>query len=133
MARMPSADGGSAAVAQIRDLLGIYFDGLHHSDTARLRQVLHPTALYATVKDGALRRLTMEQYWPVVDDRPSPASQGQSRRDCILDIKLVGPATALATVECAIGAYFYRDLLSLLKLEERWWIMAKVFHAEPTP
>lgn len=115
---------------QIHTLLGLYFDGLYHSDTARLRQVFHPAAFYAAVMDGSLKNLTMDKYWPIVDARPSPASQQQARRDKILVMDVIGPTTALAKVECAIGRYFYTDLLSMIKLDARWWIIAKVFQAE---
>lgn len=118
----------SPDAGQIEALLGLYFDGLYHSDTTRLRQVLHPAALYAAVVEGALKHLTMEHYWPVVDARPSPASRQEPRRDKILSIDLIGPTTALAKVQCAIGQHFYTDLLSMLKLDGRWWIIAKVFH-----
>jgi len=119
----------NADTDHIHTLLGLYFDGLYHSDTARLRQVFHPDALYAAVMDGVLKNLTMAQYWPIVDARPSPASQQQARRDKILAIDIIGPTAALAKVECAIGQYFYVDLLSLIKLDGKWWIIAKVFQA----
>jgi hypothetical protein len=114
---------------QIHTLLGVYFNGLYHSDTARLREAFHPSAIYAAVMDGALKNLTMDQYWPIVDARPSPASQLLVRRDKILIIDVIGPTTALAKVECTIGRHFYIDLLSMIKLNERWWIIAKVFQA----
>lgn len=120
----------NADTDQIHTLLGLYFDGLYHSDTARLRQVFHTAAFYAAVMDGALKNLTMDKYWPIVEARPSPASQEQVRRDRILAIDLIGTATALAKVECAIGRYFYVDLLSLIKLDGKWWIIAKVFQVE---
>lgn len=38
--------------------------------------------------------------------------------------------TALARVECAIGPRRYTDLLTLLRVDGRWQIIAKVFHFE---
>lgn len=54
-----------------------YFDGLHHSDTTRLRRVFHPQAQYVTVSDGTLLYRDMETYFDVVDKRQSPASRGK--------------------------------------------------------
>ncbi len=116
--------------AAIQQVVARYFDGLYHSDVKHLQGVLHPAALYATVVDNKLRRLSMEDYWPVVAARISPASQGQARRDKIVAIDILGATTALAKVECAIAGNFYRDLLSLVKLDNRWWIIAKVFQME---
>jgi hypothetical protein len=105
-----------------------YFEGLHHSDTNILRKVFHPSALYACATDGTLLTMRMEEYMPVVDKRPSPASRGDVRTDRILSIEFVGPVTALAKVECSIQPKFFTDLLTLIYVEGRWQIISKVFH-----
>ena len=70
----------------------------------------------------------MAEYFPIVDQRPSPASRGQARRDRILSIELAGPVTAFARVECAIAPRFFTDFLTLVQLDGRWQIVSKVFH-----
>lgn len=114
----------------VAKVLGLYFDGLHHSDTATLRRVFHPQANYYTATDGTLLHLTMEQYFPLVDKRPSPASQGHARTDRIVSIEFAGPVTAFARVECSIPPKAFTDFLCLVKLEGRWQIASKVFHYE---
>lgn len=121
---------GSAALEEIVGLLGRYLDGLHHGDVGLLGAVFHPKAVYACATDGTLTHLQMEEYLPIVAARPSPASQGQARQDRILSIDLAGPVTALARVECAIGVKHFTDLLSLIRLDGRWQIIAKTFHFE---
>ncbi len=108
--------------------LGDYFDGLYHSDTARLRRAMHPQAQYVCATDGRLLKLDMEPYWAMVDQRPSPASQGAAREDRIVSLEFAGPVTALARVECAIPPKRFIDLLTLVKLDGQWQIIAKVFH-----
>ncbi|KSV95670.1 MULTISPECIES: nuclear transport factor 2 family protein [Sinorhizobium/Ensifer group] len=115
------------------EVLQGYFDGLYRSDTGLLRQVFHPKALYATATDGSLFELDMERYFPVVDKRPSPASRGEVRADRILSIEFAGPVAALAKVQCAIGEKAFTDLLSLVFVEGRWQIIAKVFHYDIKP
>jgi hypothetical protein len=117
------------AAAIIR-LLGGYFDGLYEGDTARLAAVFHPRAIYSTAAGGSLVHLTLDEYLPVVAAREAPAARGERRRDRVTAIRLVGPTTALAEVECAIGDRFFRDLLSLVRLDGRWQIIAKVFDYE---
>lgn len=114
-------DGVAAAMA-------LYFDGLHHSDTTRLRQVFHPQARYACATEGTLLHLGMEEYFAIVDKRPSPASRGEARRDRIVGIEFAGPVTAFVKAECAIGAKRFTDILSFVKLDGRWQIVSKVFH-----
>jgi hypothetical protein len=113
--------------------LEIYFDGLYHSDTQRLRQIFHPQAIYACATEGKLLHMTMDQYFPVVDKRPAPASRKEPRADRILSIEFAGPVTALARVTCAIGPKAFTDLLTFVKLDDRWQIISKVFHFDLRP
>ncbi|QLY32575.1 nuclear transport factor 2 family protein [Nocardia huaxiensis] len=108
--------------------LQLYFDGLYHSDTSLLRKVFHPRAMYACATEGTLTHLTMDEYFPIVDARPAPASRNEVRRDRIVSIEFAGPVTALARLECSLGPKRFIDLLTLIHLDGRWQIIAKVFH-----
>ncbi|MBP0581622.1 nuclear transport factor 2 family protein [Labrys sp. LIt4] len=120
----PKDPGFEALVAALQT----YFDGLYHSDTERLRQVFHPQALYACASEGSLTHLGMAEYFPIVDNRPSPASRNEERADRIISIEFAGPVTAFARVECAIGPKHFTDLLTFVHLDGRWQIISKVFH-----
>lgn len=119
--------------AGIREALRLYFDGLHMSDTGRLAQAFHHEARYVCATDGALVNLGMAEYLPIVAARASPESRGEARRDRVLSIEFAGPVTAAVRVECAIGPKFFTDLLTMIRLDGRWQIIAKVFHHEPLP
>lgn len=116
--------------ADVVAVLQEYFDGLHHSDTRRLRRVFHPQAVYATASEGQPLVLRMDEYFPIVDARPSPASRGETRTDSILSIEFAGPVTALARLRCSIRPRQFTDLLTLVRVEGRWQVIAKVFHWE---
>lgn len=120
-----SAGDERAAIAHV---LQDYFDGLHHGDTARLARVFHPRAFYATASGGELTMLSMSEYFPVVERRPSPARRGDARVDRIVSIEFAGPETAWARVECQVLPRRFVDLLTLVKLDGRWQVIAKVFH-----
>ena len=109
-------------------VLNDYFDGLYGSDTQLLRRVFHPAALYACASDGKLLTLTMKEYFPIVDQRQSPASRHEVRRDEIISLEFAGPVSAFARVKCAIGPKHFTDFLTLLYLDDRWQIISKVFH-----
>lgn len=119
--------------AEITAVLSAYLDGLHHSDAAKLARVFHPAALYACATDGTLLHLNMDEYLPLVARRPSPASRDEPRHDRVLSIEFAGPVTAMARVECAIAPKFFTDLLTLVYLDDRWQIVAKIFHYELRP
>ena len=116
--------------ANVVAVLTDYFDGLYESDTARLARVFHPQAQYVCASDGSLLQLTMAEYFPIVDRRASPASRGEPRRDAILSIEFAGSVTAFARAECSIGTKDFTDFLTLVFVEGRWQIIAKVFHFE---
>ena len=107
-----------------------YFEGLYRSDTKILGRVFHPQALYASATEGKLLTMTMAEYFPMVDKRPSPASKGEARADRIISIELAGPVTAFARVECAIAPKRFTDLLTFVHVEGRWQLISKVFHFE---
>ena len=105
-----------------------YFDGLYESDTRKLARAFHPRAVYACATEGKLVHLTMPEYFPVIDKRPSPASRGEARRDEIVSVTLAGPVTALVHARCAIGPKRFTDFLTLVHVDGRWQIISKVFH-----
>lgn len=119
---------------EVAEVLATYFDGLYHSDSGRLKAVFHPKAVYVTASEaargGELVHLTMAQYFTIVDARPSPAGRGEVRRDRIDSIDFAGPETAFARVTCAIAPKVFTDFLTLVRVEGRWQIIAKVFHFE---
>lgn len=115
------------SLAAIELVLEQYFDALYHSDAGRMQQVMHPACVYATAdEDPALVR-DLPEYLEVLRHRPSPASRGEARADRILGMDMAGENTALARVECSIGGRNFTDYLSLIRVQEQWRIIAKVF------
>lgn len=119
---------GAVDGAAIRALLQDYFDGLYFSDVQRLGRVFHASAMYACASSGELQLLDMARYLPMVARRPAPAALGQPRADEIVSIEMAGPVTALARVHCTIAPKRFTDLLTLVRLDGRWQVLAKVFH-----
>lgn len=114
--------------AELVAAMSDYFDGLYHSDTARLARVFHPRARYVCATEGTLTQLGMDEYFPIVDKRPSPASHGESRADRIVSVEFAGPVTAIVRAECTIGAKHFTDFLTFVRIDGAWRIIAKVFH-----
>ena len=117
----------SAAFQDISAVLADYFDALYFCDVERLQRVFHPKAIYATADETPLLYRTMAEYVPVVAARQSPASRGEPRRDHIDAIDLAGENTAVARVRCSIGTRDFVDILTLVRTDGAWWIIAKVF------
>lgn len=127
---MIAAADTRSVVTDVVDLLQRYFDALYDSDADLLGEVLHPTAIYATANDGSLLRLSMQEYLPIVADREAPAARQELRTDAVESIQFAGPNTAMARVRCSVGPKHFTDLLTLLRIDGRWWIIAKIFSFE---
>lgn len=115
---------------QVSATLQTYFDGLYECSSKILAKVFHPEAHYYCATEGKLLHLDMGQYFPIVDQRSSPASKKEQRVDKIISIEFAGPVTALARVQCAIQPKYFTDFLTLVFIENRWQIVSKVFHFE---
>jgi hypothetical protein len=113
--------------ADVSDLLEQYFDTLYHCDLEKFDAVFHPQAIYATADETPMLFLGMPAYREVIAQRHSPASRSEQRRDFIDAIEFAGDNTAFARVRCAIGEREFLDLLSLVRTEGHWRIIAKVF------
>jgi len=113
--------------AAVTGVLETYFDGLYHADIERLGIAFHPKAIYATADETPLLYRTMDEYFPVVAKRVSPASRDESRRDVIESIEFAGENTAFARVRCSIGTKDFIDFLTLVRTDGAWQIMAKIF------
>ncbi|VAW53400.1 hypothetical protein MNBD_GAMMA05-345 [hydrothermal vent metagenome] len=112
----------------VTNVISNYFDGLYNSDTSMLAEVFHPQAHYVCATDGTMFHLNMDEYFSIVDKRPSPASRGEQRNDRILSVAFAGPVAAHARVECSIETKFFTDFLTLIFVEKKWQIISKVFH-----
>lgn len=117
----------------VRELLAAYHDGLYHLDTAKLREVFSPSAHYATIRDGALLVLTLDEYLPQLERRTAPVEDGAPEVLRIVSIEFVGEHTAVAVVESSMFGFDYTDVLSLLRIDGRWRIQSKVFEGVRHP
>lgn len=118
---------------EIKLLIQQYFDALYCCDEKLLGQVLHKKALYACIEDDRLLCRDMKTYLPIVSQRISAQSRGENRQDKIVFIDISGPETAFVKANCAIGNRYYTDYLSLLKNDNCWKIISKVFHFDIIP
>lgn len=115
------------ALDDVRAVIEAYFDGLYECDVRKLDGVFHPRAIYATTDEPAPLYRSMDEYFPVVAARQSPASRNEVRREHIDEIQFAGDNTAFARVRCSMGGRDFVDLLSFVREDDRWRIIAKVF------
>ncbi len=112
----------------VASVIYAYFDGLYHCDVQTFEAVFHPQAIYATADESPMLYRQMDTYFEVISKRESPASRGEPRQDAIDEIQFAGENTAFARVRCSIGQTDFIDFLTLVRVDGRWQIMAKIFH-----
>jgi hypothetical protein len=118
------------SMADIEDICNTiqnYFDGLYDGDLERMRRAFHSCCHLYSVSEGSVQDESAPDWFQRIQNRPSPASQGATRRDEIIFIDLNGTGSALAKVQVSAPSGRYSDYLSMLKLHEGWRIVAKVF------
>lgn len=113
-------------------LLETYFEGLHQADSAMLATVFHPHAQYVSAVPEDYRVLSFPEYQQILDQRVSPASAGEIRRERIISIETGAYNLAFARVEMTMMGRDYIDFLTLIFDQDRWAIMAKIFHYDMT-
>ena len=117
-------------ISCIQQQLQKYFDGLYLSDVALLKQVFHAEAVYLCVTEQPVLQLSMAEYFPIVEQRISPASKQQLRQDKIISINLLNDTMAMVHVQCAIAPKYFYDALTFVAVNGEWKIISKVFHYE---
>ncbi len=123
----------STTYREVLELLARYYEGLYRLDIDLLREVFSPSARYATIRDGELLELGLDEYLTIVEQREPPSEQDAPYDYELASIRIAGPHTALAEVRCSLFGYDYTDLLSLLRIDGRWRIQSKVFEGVPAP
>ncbi|MBK0399936.1 nuclear transport factor 2 family protein [Limibaculum sp. M0105] len=126
----PPADP-SADIAEILSLTDAYAAMLHRCDTEVLDRIFHPQAVYATAQGGELLHRDMPAYRAVLASRVSPEARGETGGFTLERIEFAGPDAAMLRLSGRMLGNAYTDLLSLLRIDGRWQIIAKVFHAAP--
>ena len=114
--------------AEIAAALSDYFDGIYESDTSKLDLIFHAEGQLTSVTEGDLIYMSKQDYLELVAGRASPASQGMKRFDKIVAIDIAGSGAATAKVECAVPPKYFTDLLTMIKVDDKWQIINKTFH-----
>jgi len=116
-----------ADLDEIRSTIQSYFDGLYHADIEKMQRAFHPCCHLYSVIEGSIQDESAPDWFQRIQNRPSPATQGARRRDRIVFIAFNGPGCALVKVQVQAPSGRYSDYLSMLKFNEGWRIVAKVF------
>ncbi|NBU22996.1 MAG: hypothetical protein EBS38_03660 [Actinobacteria bacterium] len=108
-------------------LLDDYFEVIHAQDMDLFDQVFHSDCcLYSNAEEKTVLR-PYALYREQVANRKSPKELGNPRRDEILMIDQLSDTMAVAKVQLQMFGGIMQDYLNLIKLDGKWWIIAKLY------
>ena len=114
----------------IAQTVQLYFEGMYHSDVEKLKKAFHPTAVLHGYIEGELIHLPLDGWLERVKGVPAPAENGEAYDMRIVSMDVTGKAAAVKVADLYIQRYFI-DYLSLVKVEDNWLIVDKIFHYDP--
>ena len=94
----------------------------------KLDRIFYPDERLQCVTDGLLFAVRKRDYLDIVAGRASPMSSEAGGYDTIITMDMAGPSSAVAKVECAIPPGYFKDLLTMVKLNGEWQIINKTYH-----
>jgi hypothetical protein len=108
-------------------LLDDYFEVIHTQDMQLFDKVFHKDCTLYSTQDGELVLRPYALYREQVANRKSPKELSNPRKDEILEIDQISDSTAWAKVQLFQFGGIMQDYLNFLKIDGKWWIIAKLY------
>ena len=124
----PHSPEVQAVDAAVRAPLEAYLRGHATGLADEFRPAFHPDAQLWGMRNGALIRMTAEEY--VARASGSPAADEAQRRRWIESIDITGD-TAVAKIVLDYPTVRFTDYMALSRIDGRWVIVNKMFQADP--
>ena len=125
-----AAPGADPERAAVEATVQLYFQGHATGDGSYFRRAFHPDAHVFWVDKGSLAKKTSEAFAAGAPGKPADDEARRVRRIALVDIS--GNA-AIVKVELLYPTAHLVDYLSLLKTDDGWRIVDKIFTRDPTP
>ncbi len=111
----------------ISQTIHLYFEGMYHSDTEKLKRAFHPQASLYGYLEGELVIIPLDNWLAHVRGVPAPVENGEEYDMKIVSTDVTGAVAVVKVADLYLGKRF-TDYLSLVKAEDHWLIVNKVFH-----
>jgi hypothetical protein len=113
--------------AAVRAAIEHYFQGHATGQGEHFRKVFHPDAKLFFIRDGKLTQWTSEEYISRAAGKPAPDEAQRKRK--IDSIDITGDS-AFVKLTLDYPSVVFTDYMSMLKIDGRWMIVNKTFHAK---
>ena len=112
---------------KITQTVQYYFDGLYHSDTESLKKCFDPNAFLHGYFEGRLVRVPFNVWLKQVEGRPAPSENSEAYDMEIVSVDITDNIAQVKVFDLYLGKLF-TDYLSLIKVNDNWLIINKMFH-----
>jgi hypothetical protein len=113
--------------AQVRDVIRLYFRGHATAVADTMRAAFLPTAHIEGLRNGTFTSWTVSEYTANFTGKPAADEANRKRTIDVIDIS---GTSAMAKATLVHGATTFTDYFVLLKVNGRWAIANKVYHAQ---
>ena len=113
--------------AAVRAAIEHYFQGHATGQGEHFRKVFHPDAKLFFIREGKLTQWTSEEYISRAAGKPAPDEAQRKRK--IDSIDITGDS-AFVKLTLDYPSVVFTDYMSMLKIDGRWMIVNKTFHAK---
>jgi protease I len=107
-----------------------YFDGMYHRNIENLRRAFHAKAYLFGYFQGEFLHVSVEDWFKMVESRPTPAESGEEYDMRIVSTDLTGAVATVKVADLYQGLRF-TDYLTLANVGGDWRIVNKAFHHDP--
>lgn len=113
-------------IREIESIINNYFEGIFHGDVSKLENCFHKNVvIYGDIK-GVEYLKSVKEYLAGVKNRQSPKDLNEVFKMKIIGIDIMGKI-AMAKLHVPMLGYNYYDYLSLVKINNNWKIVNKLF------
>ena len=124
---MTRTDAAKITDPEIATLIDDYFDVIWAQDLVLFDRVFHFNSCLYSGQGQELVVRPYAVYREIVANRVSPRDSGNVRADSVLLFDQVSPTLAMVRVQLQMFGGVMQDYLNLVKLDNRWVIMAKMY------
>jgi hypothetical protein len=112
--------------AAVRAAIEHYFQGHATGQGEHFRKVFHTDSKLFFIRDGKVTQWTAEEYISRASGKPAPDEAQRKRR--IDSVDVAGDA-AFVKLTLDYPSVVFTDYMSMLKIDGKWMIVNKTFHA----
>jgi hypothetical protein len=114
-------------VKSINDVIGVYFQGHATNKGDVMRSAFLPTAHIEGLRNGVFTSWTVDEYVANFRSQPAPDEASRTR---VIDVVDKSGTAAMVRATLKHGATTFTDYFVLLKVDGKWLIANKVYHAQ---